>query len=67
MTYDDLLKAIQKMTPEQKQTDVTICTSNEFYHAELLFADDVDNIVKIISFEVVHGFSIGIMSLVPSE
>ena len=42
MTYDDLLTAIQKMTPEQRSMDLTIFTIGEFYLAELLVSDDAD-------------------------
>ena len=45
MTYNDLLNAIQKMTPEQRAMDLTIATIGEVYPAELMFADETDDVL----------------------
>jgi len=43
MTYQDLLNALSKMTPEQLQCDVTVESEyeNECYPARLIFASDI--------------------------
>ncbi len=43
MTYAALLKKLSKMTPEQLAMDVTICTQDEFYAAEMLVTDDTED------------------------
>jgi hypothetical protein len=44
-TYNDLLKAIEKMTPEQREMDLTIYTIGENYPAELNFTDKDDDVL----------------------
>jgi hypothetical protein len=45
MNYNDLLKAIQQMTPKQRSKDLTIHTIGESYPAELLITDKDDDVL----------------------
>ena len=43
MTYDDLRVALDKLSPEQLECDVTICQDNgEFFPAKLFITDEAD-------------------------
>ena len=45
MNYNDLLKAIQQMTPEQQNMDLTIHTIGEYYPLYMLISSDANDVL----------------------
>ena len=47
MTYRDLLAVLSKMDNESLEMDLTISFQDEFYPADLKFADDDQSIIDL--------------------